>query len=110
MFPEVKQCPGVGTEALQSNSSADFKLGSHSTPNAACALSPRDVAELAKRRNYGIRVFAERRDGIVTQQVFADLAAAERKAERVRSRGLSVRLELVHLVPVQPLDDEAVAR
>lgn len=101
----TKANPTAGNGGAQSNSSADFKLTSDSTRNARRALSARDVADLAQRRNYGIRVFAERRDGIVTQQVFADLAAAERKAERVRSRGLSVRLELVHLVPVMPIEN-----
>lgn len=103
MYP-TQEHPTAGNGGAQSNSAGGFKLTDDSTPNAPGALSRRDVVDLAHRRNYGVRVFAERRDGVVTQQVFADLAAAERKAERVRSRGLSVRLELVHLVPVMPIE------
>lgn len=45
-------------------------------------------------------VLAERRDGIVTSQVYADLGAAERKVWRTREKGLQASLQLVRLVPV----------
>lgn len=59
-----------------------------------------DLAARARRHDHGVMVLAERRDGIVTSQVFADLAAAERKVWRTRERGLSASLALVRLVPV----------
>lgn len=59
-----------------------------------------DLAARARRHDHGVLVLAERRDGIVTSQVFADLAAAERKVWRTRERGLSASLSLVRLVPV----------
>ena len=63
-----------------------------------------DLAARARRHDHGVLVLAERRDGIVTSQVFADLAAAERKVWRTRERGLSASLQLVRLVPVVHLD------
>lgn len=59
-----------------------------------------DLAARARRHDHGVLVLAERRDGIVTSQVFADLSAAERKVWRTRERGLSASLALVRLVPV----------
>lgn len=58
------------------------------------------LAARARRHDHGVLVLAERRDGIVTSQVFADLAAAERKVWRTRERGLSASLQLVRLLPV----------
>lgn len=63
-----------------------------------------DLAARARRHDHGVLVLAERRDGIVTSQVFADLAAAERKVWRTRERGLSASLQLVRLLPVGPID------
>lgn len=62
------------------------------------------LAARARRHDHGVLVLAERRDGIVTSQVFADLAAAERKVWRTRERGLSASLQLVRLVPVLGVD------
>ena len=63
-----------------------------------------DLASRARRHDHGVLVLAERRDGVVTSQVFADLAAAERKVWRTRERGLSASLQLVRLVPVRHVD------
>ena len=68
------------------------------------ADSTRDLAARARRHDHGVLVLAERRDGIVTSQVFADLAAAERKVWRTRERGLSASLQLVRLMPVWHVD------
>lgn len=72
-----------------------------------CTSHSSDLAARARRHDHGVLVLAERRDGIVTSQVFADLAAAERKVWRTRERGLSASLALVRLVPVPfvALDD-----
>ncbi|MGE9806925.1 hypothetical protein [Janibacter sp. G1551] len=67
-------------------------------------LSARDLMTLADRRQFAVRVVSRRVDGIVVSQVFADLRAAERKHDRQLARGLDVRLELVRLVPVMPLE------
>ena len=63
-----------------------------------------DLERRARRHDHGVLVLAERRDGVVTSQVFADLAAAERKVWRTRERGLSASLALVRLVPVPVVD------
>lgn len=68
--------------------------------------SRRDLFALAGRREYAVRVISQRRDGILVTQLYADLKAAERKADRVRAHGLDVRLELVRITPVMPLEDE----
>ena len=47
------------------------------------------LAARARRHDHGVLVLAERRDGIVTSQVFADLAAS---------------LQLVRLLPVRHVD------
>lgn len=70
-----------------------------STSNGDIA-SISDLAARARRHDHGVLVLAERRDRVVTSQVFADLAAAERKVWRTRERGLSASLQLVRLVPV----------
>lgn len=59
-----------------------------------------DVLARAARHDYGIRVTTTRADGVVVSQVYASLAAAERKVARCRERGLPVSLVLVRLVPV----------
>lgn len=68
------------------------------------AADSTNLAARARRHDHGVLVLAERRDGIVTSQVFADLAAAERKVWRTRERGLSASLQLVRLVPVRHID------
>lgn len=73
-------------------------------------LARRDLFDLAGRREYAVRVISQRRDGILVTQLYGDLKAAEKKADRTRARGLDVRLELVRVTPVMPLDDEAVTR
>lgn len=76
--------------------------GQKTTQTARCldVKITADLASRARRHDHGVLVLAERRDGIVTSQVFADLAAAERKVWRTRERGLSASLQLVRLVPV----------
>lgn len=59
-----------------------------------------DLAARARRHDFAVRVLAERRDGVVVAQVYADLPAAERKVARTRERGLSAQMHLVRLVPV----------
>lgn len=59
-----------------------------------------DLAARARRHDHGVLVLAERRDGVVTSQVYADLGAAERKVWRTRAKGLQASLTLVRLVPV----------
>lgn len=80
-------------------------VGDH-TSVPSKSLARRDILELADRRAYAVRVVSIRRDGVLVSQLYADLRAAERKADRTRARGLDARLELVHVIPVQPLDDE----
>lgn len=58
------------------------------------------LAARARRHDHGVLVLAERRDGVVTSQVFANLDAAVRKVARTRGRGLSASLVLVRIVPV----------
>ena len=64
------------------------------------------VIQLSRRRDFYVRVYSVRRDGIVAVQVFADLRSAERKVDRVRAAGLACRMELIRVVAVQPLDPE----
>lgn len=64
------------------------------------AKDTRDLASRARRHDHGVLVLAERKDGVVVSQVYADLAAAERKVQRTRERGLSATLTLVRLVPL----------
>lgn len=80
--------------------------GQKTTQTARCldVKITADLASRARRHDHGVLVLAERRDGIVTSQVFADLAAAERKVWRTRERGLSASLQLVRLVPVMHVD------
>lgn len=80
--------------------------GQKTTQTARCldVKITADLAARARRHDHGVLVLAERRDGIVTSQVFADLAAAERKVWRTRERGLSASLQLVRLVPVAHVD------
>ncbi|QOK21392.1 hypothetical protein IGS73_09380 [Janibacter indicus] len=60
----------------------------------------RTLAARARRHDHGVLVLAERRDGVVTSQVFANLDAAERKVTRTRARGLAASLVLVRITPV----------
>lgn len=79
------------------------KKSPQSTRNAA------DLAQLAKRHDFGVLVLAERRDGVVVSQVFASLGAAERKVQRTRERCLSASLTLVRLTPVPHLTPTTLA-
>lgn len=63
-----------------------------------------DLAARARRHDHGVLVLAERKDGIVTSQVYSNLPAAEAKVWRTRDRGLSASLRLVRLVPVGHVD------
>lgn len=103
--------PRLGTEGDTENKNAGGR-STLSVPTSADArrLARSDLFALAGRREYAVRVVSQRRDGILVTQIFADLKAAERKAARVRSHALDVRLELVRVMPVMPLDDESVAR
>lgn len=69
-----------------------------------------DVDLLVHRRDYAVRVFWVRADGVLVAQVYSDTKAAERKLARCMRAGRDARLELVRLVPVQPLDVEAGGR
>lgn len=64
------------------------------------AREARDLAARARRHDHGVLVLAERRDGVVTSQVFANLDAAERKVARTHERGFTASLTLVRIVPV----------
>lgn len=75
------------------------------TPTSTLPCPSDDAVALAARREFAIRVWTRRRDGVAVAQVFSDLGAAERKIDRTRRRGLDARAELVRLVPVVPLDD-----
>lgn len=71
---------------------------------AASTVQYSDLAARARRHDHGVLVLSERRDGVVTSQVFADLTAAERKVWRTRERGLSASLALVRIMPVPFVD------
>lgn len=90
MSDQTRKRPGKQTGATSKKSSVGASSGSKYT----------DLAARARRHDHGVLVLAERKDGIVTSQVFADLAAAERKVWRTRERGLSASLTLVRIVPV----------
>ena len=99
--------PGVGTEAAESVSAANQKLKDTLTRSTDDRADRRaGVIQLSRRRDFYVRVYSVRRDGIVAVQVFADLRSAERKVDRVRAAGLACRLELIRVVSVQPLDPE----
>lgn len=59
-----------------------------------------DIHLRARRHDHAILVLAERIDGIVTTQLFTNLAAAEMKVARTRERGLAASLTLVRLTPM----------
>lgn len=59
-----------------------------------------NLAARARRHDHGVLVLAERKDGVVTSQVYSNLPAAETKVWRTRERGLSASLVLVRIVPV----------
>lgn len=67
-----------------------------------------DLVARARRHDHGVLVLAERQDGVVVSQVFADLPAAERKVQRTRERGLSATLTLVRLVPLPHVAPDAL--
>lgn len=67
-----------------------------------------DIGALTRRREYAVRVWAERADGVLTEQLYASIDAATAKVRRTHERGLNARVELVRVVPVCPLDDGAV--
>ncbi|YAL82845.1 hypothetical protein ACMYYO_13120 [Dermacoccaceae bacterium W4C1] len=101
--------PGVGTEAAEHVSSGNLNGGSSIAPTTDAPQRSVDFTELSTRRDFYVRVYSQRRDGIVAVQVFADLRSAERKVDRVRSKGLAARLELIRVISVMPLEsDEAV--
>lgn len=78
------------------------------TPTKKSDPHSTELASRARRHDHGVLVLAERRDGVVVSQVFADLAAAERKVQRTRERGLSASLTLVRLVPLPHVTPEAL--
>ncbi|MGN7247096.1 hypothetical protein ACTHQ1_05095 [Janibacter anophelis] len=90
MSDQTRKRPGEQTGATSKKNSVGVSSGSKYT----------DLAARARRHDHGVLVLATRKDGIVTSQVFADLAAAERKVWRTRERGLSASLTLVRIVPV----------
>lgn len=110
MTHEHESRPGVETEAAVSDSAGNLSAA----PILRGATDGRqrraDLTELSRRRDFYVRVYSERRDGVVQVQVFADLRSAQAKVDRTRSRGLAARIELIRVVSVQPLDDEAVTR
>lgn len=84
---ETEQRPRLGTEGDAQNRLATYDQST-------------ELAARARRAEFGVRVLAERRDGVVVAQVYSDLPAAERKVSRTRERGLRAELHLVRLVPV----------
>lgn len=81
--------PGWATETAQNYSAATFKL------NDSLA-APADL-----RAGFGVYVLSTCTNGVQRGQTFGSLAAAARKIERQRDRGLPVSATLVQLVPVQ---------
>jgi hypothetical protein len=79
--------------------------GLDASPNGTADI---ELAARARRHDHGVLVLAERQDGVVVSQVFADLPAAERKVQRTRDRGLSATLTLVRLVPLPHVTPEAL--
>lgn len=90
----TKANPTAGNGGAQHVSVGDF--------NGASSIAQRaDVLLKARRHDYGLLVTFERSDGRVCSQVYAgNIAAAERKLSRVRSRSLAASMTLVRLVPV----------
>lgn len=93
MSPPSNERRPRATEGDESSGAANLKLSGDST-------DPIDVVRLAQRHDYAVLVSAERVDGVVTQQVYTNLPAAERKLARNHERGLNATLCLVRLVPV----------
>lgn len=96
---------GSGAETPAKKSASSMTQGGHVERLRSRTGTP-DLAARARRHDHGVLVLAERRDGVVVSQVFADLPAAERKVARTRARGLSASLTLVRLLPVLVLPDE----
>lgn len=90
MRVETEQRPRRLTEGAAESFDGD----THSLANTA------DVPLVARRAEFGVLVTAQRRDGVVTQQVMRNLGAAERKRDRCLAAGLRCELLLVRLVPI----------
>lgn len=87
-----KGSPSAANAGAQSNSSADFKLGS--------ILPAADVLARARRADYVIRVRVQRADGVVLVQHYASLSAAERRVRRAHDRGLAADICLCRVTPI----------
>lgn len=98
---KTRETPGRRTRGIQTSQATNLNGGS------SIALTA-DIRSLTQRRDYYVRVYSQRRDGVVSVQVFADLRSAERKVDRVRAHGLAARMELIRVLAVMPLDDRAV--
>lgn len=66
---------------------------------------PDDLARLARRHDYALRVVTERSDGVLVTQLFTSMHPAERKVARARERHLRAHITLVKLTAV-PFDLE----
>lgn len=99
---KAKESRPAGNGAASQGVSAGDLNGTSIMPQA------HDIGVLAQRRDFYVRVYSVRRDGVVAVQVFADLRSAERKLDRVRANGLAARMELIRVLAVMPLDDRAV--
>ncbi|WP_170206799.1 hypothetical protein [Barrientosiimonas humi] len=95
----------MGTEAAEHVSAGDFN-GASTIPQTTDNRAERraGLIELSRRRDFAVRCWTERADGALVEQLFVNLDSAAKKADRARARGLAARLELVRVVPVQPLD------
>lgn len=72
-------------------------------PKSLDGLTPkdtRDIAALARRHDYALRVVTERSDGVLVTQLFTSMHPAERKVARTRERGLRAHVTLVKLTAV----------
>lgn len=68
-----------------------------------------DIARMARRHEYAVRVVFERADHVFCSQVMTNLYAAERKVRRCHERGLSASMSLVRIVPVPMVTSDDLA-